>query len=110
MTKLLWDEQHLRELERSRKQTALDAQIEEDWQTASRGTHRLRSEEERGPTRCANRQCRRLRRCVPAVPICVHRLPLQLPPGLEQKVTEDYYTKLQLLRRAMARGSTERPR
>jgi hypothetical protein len=107
--KAYWDEQHVREWERDRKQKVLDEQMEQDWQRAQRNTHRLLSEAERGPTRCTNRQCRRRRRCVPAVPTCVHRLNLKLPPGLLQQVTEDFYSELQLLRRAVARDKKEWP-
>ena len=106
--KAIWDDVHLREWERDRRQKALDKQSEADWQMAVLSTTRLRSEAERGPTRCPNRQCRRRRRCWQNVPVCVP-LRTPLPPDLVQRVTEDHYTELQELRRAMARDNKEWP-
>jgi hypothetical protein len=104
----VWDEAHLRAWMRERRQTILDRQIEADWQMAIDRTTRLRSEAERGPTRCPNRQCRRHRRCLQKVPACVP-LRVALPPDLIQRVTEDHYTELQALRRAVARDNREWP-
>jgi hypothetical protein len=104
----VWDEAHLRAWMREHRQKKLDKQIEADWQMAIHSTTRMRSEAERGPTRCPNRQCRRRRRCLQNVPVCVP-LRVPLPPELEQKITEDHYTELQALRRAVARDNKEWP-
>ncbi|UZE51164.1 hypothetical protein ONR75_11415 [Rhodopseudomonas sp. P2A-2r] len=104
MTTLQWDVEHLRDRARDRRETELEKQREADWQEAGYSTERMLSETRRGTTCCPSRKCRRARRCLWQAPICAPLLLFRVSADRKRRITEHFYTEIQLRRRAAVLG------
>jgi hypothetical protein len=98
----IWDKAFLKQRERDTREDALAVQSDADWESAELLLERWMSDESGGWLDCPLAACRRAFRCVGNKPICMPRCKFELAPGVEQKLFENFYAKIQEERRNAA--------
>jgi len=94
----IWDKAFLKQRERD----ALAAQSDDDWESAILRFERGMSNVAGGFRACQLAKCRRARRCVGNKPVCMPRCTLELEPGAEQELIDEFYAEIQQERRDAA--------
>ncbi|WP_295854517.1 hypothetical protein [Tardiphaga sp.] len=95
-----WDKDFLDDRESEAEAVAFKAQCDADWQQAVRQVRREISEMYRGFERCADRACRRARRCM--AEDCIMGLAVPLPDKVMRSLVQDVYAEIQQDRREAA--------
>jgi hypothetical protein len=95
-----WDKDFLDDRESEAKAAAFEAQCDADWQQAVRQVRREIAETYRGFERCADRACRRARRCM--AEDCIMGLAIPLPVDVARSLVQEVYAEIQQDRRKAA--------
>jgi hypothetical protein len=107
--KAIWDEALLKQRERNAREDTLAVQSDDDWARAVLRLERGMSGVSGGFRDCPLRACRRARRCAGDRPVCMPRCKVELEPGAEQELCEEFYAEIQEERRnAAAEGRAPR--
>jgi hypothetical protein len=105
----IWDEAFLKQRERDAREDALAVQSDADWESAILRFERAMSNCAGGFVDCPLPACRRAHRCVGNKPVCMPRCALELEPGAEQELVDQFYAEIQQERRnAAAEGRAPR--
>ncbi len=100
--KAIWDEAFLKQRAGGARAEALAVQSGRDWTNAELLLEQAMSNVAGGFLDCALPVCRREQRCVGNRPICMPRCALELEPGAEQALLEQFYAEIQEERRDAA--------
>src|ERR1700710_403498 len=95
----IWDEAFLKQRERDAHADALAAQSDSDWETAEMLLERAMSDSVGGCLDCPLQACRFELRCAGNRPICMPRCAVDLVPGAEQELVDQFYAEIQQERR-----------
>jgi hypothetical protein len=98
----IWDKAFLKQRKRDLRDDALAVQSDEDWESAVLQLEQGMSNASGGFRDCPLSVCRRAHRCVGNRPICMPRCKVELVPGGEQELVEEFYADIQQERRDAA--------